>query len=151
MNLKHMYFKSGDLSFTAHDVEIIRRQARAQGDHDEQIENDKLRVVVDNYEHLINHVQAESSTAQDTLIDELSAAIIDRDTLQDDIKRLDHGYNDLQRRYMRLRTVVEDMRSNEMRMRHMCVQYEQRLRNEHERYRGLVMSSNHELTRYDDS
>ena len=48
---------------------------------------------------------------------------------------------------MRLRTAVEDMRSNEIRLKQMCKQYELKLTKERERYVTLSKNSKRELQR----
>lgn len=61
------------------------------------------------------------------------------------MKSLESGYNNLQTRYFRLRTLVEEMRGNEAKYKEQVRQYEQRLHNEQERYRVLNENSKKEL------
>merc|ERR1712157_79163 len=81
---------------------------------------------------------------------EVASAMEDRDALQDDMKSLDRGYHDLQARYFRQKTVIDDLRSNEQRLKEMMKQYEQRVINERERYRILNESSKKELRKASD-
>ena len=78
--------------YTAHDVEIIRRQARAQGQNEREI-SDEMRVIMENYEHLLQHVRKKSDISKATMTGELARAVNDRDILHEDIQRLDRGYN----------------------------------------------------------
>ena len=65
--------------------------------------------------------------------------------LKGDMRGMDKGYNDLQTRFYRLRTMIEDMRSNEQRLKGICRKYEERLISEQERYRSLLDSTKHQL------
>ena len=58
---------------------------------------------------------------------------------------MDKGYNDLQTRFYRLRTMIEDMRTNEQRLKGICRKYEERLISEQQRYKMLLDSTKHQL------
>ena len=62
-----------------------------------------------------------------------------------DMRGMDKGYNDLQTRFYRLRTMIEDMRTNEQRLKGICRKYEERLINEQQRYKMLFDSTKHQL------
>ena len=81
-----------EIMYTVHDVEIIRRQARAQGQNECEI-SDEMRVVMENYEQILQHVRKKCDLNSSGMTDELAQAVNDRDILQDDIQRLDRGYN----------------------------------------------------------
>ena len=78
--------------YTTHDVEIIRRQARAQGQNECEI-SDEMRVVMENYEQVLKHVRNRFDISKATMTGELARAVNDRDILHEDIQRLDRGYN----------------------------------------------------------
>lgn len=132
------------LRYTSRDMEIIRRQARIQAEG-KKGEVDDLCQLLSHYETVIDHMKKETAEKVNQMAKEVASAMDDRDALQDDMKSLDRGYHDLQARYFRLRTAIEDMRSNEQRLKDMCKQYEQRVINEQERYRILNESSKKEL------
>lgn len=125
-------------------MEIIRQQARiqAQGNNGEMHE---LRVIVDNYEHVIAFMEQSYCEKLNQRDKELAATTCDRDALQGDMKGMDKGYHDLQTRFYRLRTMIEDMRSNEQRLKGICRKYEERLTAEQERYRMLLLATKDQL------
>ena len=55
--------------------------------------------------------------------------------------------NELQARYLRLKSAVEEMRKNERKLKDQAKQYEQKLKTEEDRYRMLLESSKKELKR----
>lgn len=132
------------MRYTSRDMEIIRQQARiqAQGNNGEMNE---LRVIVDNYENVIAYMEQSyrAKLAQRDM--ELAETASDRDALQGDMKGMDKGYHDLQTRFYRLRTMIEDMRSNEQRLKGVCRKYEERLVAEQERYRLLLLTTKDQL------
>ena len=132
------------LRYTSRDMEIIRRQAHIQAEGNKG-EVDELRQLLSHYETVIDHMKEDTAVKVNQMAKEVASAMEDRDALQDDMKSLDRGHHDLQARYFRQKTVIDDLRSNEQRLKEMMKQYEQRVINERERYRILNESSKKEL------
>ena len=74
-----------------------------------------------------------------------SIAALINPLFEGDMRGMDKGYNDLQTRFYRLRTMIEDMRTNEQRLKGICRKYEERLINEQQRYKMLFDSTKHQL------
>ena len=70
------------------------------------------------------------------------------DVLRNDLKLMDASYHGLQQRYYKLRTVGENMRSNEQQMKKACDNYELRLSQEQERYKLLKSTARNQLNLY---
>ena len=70
------------------------------------------------------------------------------DVLRNDLKLMDASYHGLQQRYYKLRTVGENMRSNEQQMKKACDNYERRFSHEQERYKLLKSTARNQLNLY---
>ena len=67
--------------------------------------------------------------------------------LEQDMKIMEEKYYALQQNYYRLRTVLEEKRTNQTQMKDLFESYEKRLADEQERYKVLEANIAQELTR----
>ena len=75
-----------------------------------------------------------------TFIAELDSTREEASLLQNDLKVMDKGYHELQKRYYQLRTTMDNMRSNEQAIKTRIRNYEKLLTDEQERYKLLKAS-----------
>ena len=75
-----------------------------------------------------------------TFIAELDSTREEASLLQNDLKVMDKGYHELQKRYYQLRTTMDNMRSNEQAIKTRIRNYEKLLVDEQERYKSLKAS-----------
>merc|ERR1711892_14041 len=106
--------------------------------------------IVDNLKNELElrkcYISAMQETNQDANMRATTDSIkVESDVLRNDLKLMDASYHGLQQRYYKLRTVGENMRSNEQQMKKACDNYERRLSQEQERYKLLKSTARNQL------
>ena len=92
-------------------------------------------------------MKSEHEKTEENIKNQLKATKTESFALEEDMKIMEEKYYTLQQNYYRLRTVLEEKRTNQNQMKDLFESYEKRLVDEQERYKVLETNSAQELAR----
>ena len=92
-------------------------------------------------------MKSEHEKTEENIKNQLKATKTESFALEEDMKIMEEKYYTLQQNYYRLRTVLEEKRTNQNQMKDLFESYETRLVDEQERYKVLETNSAQELAR----
>ena len=92
-------------------------------------------------------MKVEHEKEEENISNQLKTTKTESVALEQDMKIMEEKYYALQQNYYRLRTVLEEKRTNQTQMKNLFESYEKRLADEQERYKVLEANIAQELTR----
>lgn len=102
-----------------------------------ETENDKFKTVLEDFEDIFNNLVNEKDEGEVKLKNEIIELTKERDHLQEDVVGVERAFDDLHRRFEKLKTKVEEFKKNEESLTNAIDTYKQQLDKEKFKYSTL--------------